>query len=415
MSTYTQETVVTVQPFTRQPEGEDIIIGVVETGVFLAVPPVAVELLEYFAQGRSVGEVSELYQQKYGEALDVDDFLNLLENKGIVKPVGKGSELKAASPAPRTVRRVRYHFGNFPQPLAQLIFSRPVIAGCFLTMTLAVAALIWAPSLIARPSDFVFREHRALSWVIFTVIAYASILLHEMGHLVAARAVGVSSRMGISNRLWYLVAETDLTGLWSVPKEQRYLPLLAGLLVDLVSSALLILLLFARDHKWLELSIFTVRLIRAMVLSYWLRIIWQFFLFVRTDIYFVIVNFFNCRNLLKDTEGYLRSLAARVIPWIRRVDQSGIPASERRVIRAYAVVWIIGRIMAFATLFSVTIPVAVSYIRDLAGAFRAGYSANHYNFVDSFVLSAVFLVPVLIGLMLWIGGLIRERTPDGNF
>jgi hypothetical protein len=45
------------------------------------------------------------------------------------------------------------------------------------------------------------------------VIGYATVFLHEMAHLVAARgAVGVSSRLGISHRLWYLVAETDMTG-----------------------------------------------------------------------------------------------------------------------------------------------------------------------------------------------------------
>lgn len=412
MSTFTRDTVVSVQPFTQQPEGEDVIIGVVELGVFLAVPPVAVELLEYFAQGKSVGEVSELYQDKYGETLDVDDFLGLLESKGVIK-LG-GDEMDASPGVPSSqqqARPVRYHFQDFPQSLAQRIFSRPVLVGCFLTVALAVAAIVRDRSLMARPSDFFFPEHRALSWVIFTIVAYITILVHEMGHLVAARSVGVSSRMGISNRLWYLVAETDLTGLWGVPKGQRYLPFLAGLLIDTVSSAMLVLLLFARDQKWLELSMFTVRLIRAMVLSYWLRIAWQFFLFVRTDVYFVIVNFFNCRNLLKDTEGYLRSLLARVIPWIKPVDQSGIPSSERRVIRAYAVVWVLGRLMAFSILFSVTIPVAFSYIRDLTSAFRAGYSANPYNFIDSSVLSAVFLVPIIIGFILWIDSMIRrERT-----
>jgi putative peptide zinc metalloprotease protein len=412
MPAYTQDAVVSVLPFTRQPEGEDVIIGVVGTGVFFAVPPVAVELLECFAEGKSVGEVAGFYQQKYGETLDMDDFLDLLESKGLVKPFGENGNANAnARPPAQQTRKIRYHFGNFPQSVAQRIFSRPVLAACFVVIALAAVAMGRDRSLIAHPNDFFFPEHRAFSWIIFTVIAYASILVHEMGHLVAARAVGVSSRLGISNRMWYLVAETDLTGLWGVPNRQRYLPFLAGLLIDTVSAAALILLLFARDQHWLQFGVFTVRLMRAMVLSYWLRIVWQFFFFIRTDIYFVVVNFFNCRNLLKDTEDYLRSLAARIFPRIRPVDQSGIPAGERRIIRAYAVVWVAGRVMAVSILFSVTIPVAISYIRSLGNAFRTGYSANPYNFVDSFVLSALFLIPVVMGFVLWIGGLARrERT-----
>ncbi len=376
MPTFTSDSIVIVEPFTRQPEGEDVIIGVAERGVFLAVPPVAVELLEYFAAGKSVGEVSELYQQKYGETLDVQDFLDLLQSKGIVSLEGDKTLINAGSGVPESrqqAKPIRYHFQNFPQSFAQRIFSRPVFACCLVVLALSVAAMVRDPSLIARPSDLFFSQNRALSWIIFTLIAYAGIMVHEMGHLVAARAVGVSSRMGISNRLWYLVAETDLTGLWGVPKGQRYLPLLAGLLIDTVSSSLLILLLFARGQHWLSFSMFTVRVVRALVLSYWLRVAWQFFLFVRTDIYFVIVNFFNCRNLLKDTENYLRNLAARVIPRIKPVNQSGIPAAERKVIRAYAVVWVLGRIMAFGILFTVTVPVAYSYIRDLGSAFRTGY------------------------------------------
>ena len=66
-----------------------------------------------------------------------------------------------------------------------------------------------------------------------TIFTYGGIFVHELAHLIAARAVGVNSRMGISHRLWYLVAETDLTGLWSVTRNQRYLPMLAGMIVDL--------------------------------------------------------------------------------------------------------------------------------------------------------------------------------------
>jgi hypothetical protein len=43
--------------------------------------------------------------------------------------------------------------------------------------------------------------------------------------------------------------------------------------------------------------------------------------------------------------------------------------------------------------------------------FRAGYSANPYNFIDCVVLSAAFLIPVIMGFVLWVGSLVRrERT-----
>jgi hypothetical protein len=42
-----------------------------------------------------------------------------------------------------------------------------------------------------------------------------------------------------------------------------------------------------------------------------MRILWQFFLFVRTDLYFVAVTYLNCKNLLIDTRAFLRNQLAR--------------------------------------------------------------------------------------------------------
>src|SRR6516225_6623900 len=97
---YTRDTVVTVRPFTCQPEGEDMIIGRVETGVFLAVPPAAVKLLEELAQGKSVGEVADWHHQEYGEPVDMDDFLEVMESKGILESRAAGS-LKSGDTLPQ--------------------------------------------------------------------------------------------------------------------------------------------------------------------------------------------------------------------------------------------------------------------------------------------------------------------------
>jgi putative peptide zinc metalloprotease protein len=404
---YTPDTVVAVRSFTRQQEGEDVIIGRPETGVFVAIPPEAVEVLDHLAEGKTVGEVVELYQRKYGEAPDLDDFLGLLETKGIV---GSAPESEAPAVSSRQAQ-LKYHFSNFPHSLAQRIFSRPVLALGVVVGALAIVAVIRHPSLAAGPRDLYFPDHRTLSWTILIMASYATLFVHEFGHLVAARALGIKSRMGIGHRLWYLVAETDLTGLWSVPKQKRYLPLIAGTLVDAFSGALLVLLLFAQEERWFLLPMLATRLLRAMLFTYSARVVWQCFLFIRTDFYYVIANFFNCKNLLGDTEGFLRNQLARVIRRIRPVDQSAIPEAERKVIRVYAGFWIAGRIVALIVLVAITIPLAGRYVRNLNWALRTGYSANPADFIDALLLSSYFLIPFAVGLTLWISGMFRrERT-----
>src|SRR5688500_19707863 len=82
---YTRETRVSVHPFSRQLENGEFIIGRPDTGVFLALPAEAVEVLDQLAGGRTVGEAQDLFQQQHGELLDMDDFLGFLETKGLVQ------------------------------------------------------------------------------------------------------------------------------------------------------------------------------------------------------------------------------------------------------------------------------------------------------------------------------------------
>src|SRR5436309_5786830 len=136
---YTSDTVVVVEPFIRQPDGDDVIIGRAETGVFLAISPEAVEVLDNLARGRSVGEAVALYHQKHGEAPDLDEFLELLETKGIVKPYGRNESGGTRDRMPLAqIRRMHYHFGNFPQSIAQQLFSRPALMFYLIVVALAL-------------------------------------------------------------------------------------------------------------------------------------------------------------------------------------------------------------------------------------------------------------------------------------
>lgn len=409
MNSYTRDSVVTVEPFTRQADGNEVIIGKVETGIFLALPAEAIDLLEHLAEGKSVGETSDLFQQRYGEVPDLNDFLQLLESKGIVSPV-RGSRTNVANELRSARQRpMRYHFANFPRQLAERLFSIPVISISIGLIIFSAGLIILNPVLTPTRADIYFSRQRTLSFLILLVLSYGTLYIHELAHLVAGRAVGISSRIGIGHRLWFLVAETDLTGLWSLPKRQRILPMLAGVLIDCTSASLLVVALFLNLKGYLPFSLLVLRVVRAMVFVYLMRFVWQFMLHIRTDFYFVIANLFNCKNLMKDTEAFLRNQLARVIPAIRHTDQSGIPVSERKVIRGYSIIWIVGRAISWSVLLFITLPVAGKYCVNLFHAIRVGYSYNPHDFVDAILFSSTFLLPFGAGILLWITSLIRNR------
>jgi putative peptide zinc metalloprotease protein len=406
MATYTSDARVVVRPFTRQQEAEETVIGRPETSVFLVLPNDAIEILDELASGKTVGEAQAEYQQKYGEIPEMEEFLGYLESKGFVDPWRDGGP-PAEAPQEPGPAAVRFHFTNIPQAFAQRIFNRRTLAACGVLISLGIVVLALQPSLFPSWKDLFFRQH--MSAITLTVIAlyFLSIFIHEMSHLLAARAAGVSSRMGISHRLWMLVAETDMSGLWSVPRNERYLPLLAGPLVDATSASLLLMLLFADGRHWLTLWPPAASVARAMVLVYFLALSWQCFFFVRTDFYYAIANYFGCKNLLKDTEDFLRNLARRWIPAVKPVDQSQIPESERKVIRGYAAVWTVGRIAALCILFFVHIPLLVSYVRLIASTLSAGYRGNADAYLDTLLMTSFVTLPLAAGFWLWIRSMMK--------
>lgn len=404
MTRFDRDTRVDVHPFSRQVDGDDIIIGRPDTGTFLALPPEAVEILDMLGEGKTVGEASDGHQQRYGEVPDLEDFLGLLESKGLVAVAGVDS----GSQGPATPPPVRFHFTGFPRPLARVLFGPIGLTVATLAILLGGLVAFSTPALVPRWDALYFEHSRTAKSLTVVFLSYITLFIHEMGHMVAARAAGVDSRLGISHRLWILVAETDLTGVWSIPKRRRYLPLLGGPLVDAVQSSIILVLLLANDRGWIALPHVAWQLVRALFLVYMIQILWQFLFFVRTDFYYVFANFFSCRNLMKDTEDFLKNLFA---PWwsrFQKTDQSGIPRAERRVVRAYAVFWLGGRLVAFGGLAFISLPLFWRYIVGVSRTLSAGFSAHPYSFLDSLVLSLISIVPFSIGVILWLRSLTKK-------
>lgn len=405
---------VTVYPFTYHLDTDEAIIANATTSSYLAIPEPALGLLSDLAAGRTVAEAEDAYRRKYGETPDVWDFLDLLASEGFVSldsdspPTPSESAAQSSgAPAPR-----RYHFENISEEWARRAFGWPVLAVCGLLVGMAVAAVVDDPGLLPSPTAMVFPDHLTVLGLAVFGFILATIFLHELAHLVAARAAGASARLTVSNRLWYLVAETDLTGVWLAPRRRRYLAFLAGPLLDAASAALLILALWT-DHRWHWLPLYALLLGRAFLFTYLVRLLWQGFLFVRTDLYFVLATFFGCKNLMDDTQDWLRNQLARVWSGLRAVDQSRIPRSELRVIRVYAAVWIVGRGLALGTLVLITLPILWGYALRLIELI-ASQDATAASRLDGLVFIGLTLAVEGTGLVVWLRSMVRSRLTSNS-
>jgi putative peptide zinc metalloprotease protein len=396
MSRYDLDTIVSVYPFVRQVDQGDWIIGRTDTAVFLVVPADALELLDHLASGMTVGEARNRYESQHGEVPDLEDFLGYLEQEGFVLPKAENFQTTSLGPAAK-----HYHFTGISQKLAQGIFSQPVITLlCGLIVT-AIGVAISHPHLIPDWHVHYFEHNITLMRLSIALLWYAAVFLHEMAHLVAARSVGVPSRLGLGQRMWYWVAETDMTGMWAVPREKRYLPYLAGPLVDAASAALLLLTLFGESQKFYILDPTLAQLAKAMLLTYLMALLWQCYFFMQTDVYYVVANFFHCKNLMEDTRTYLSNQRHRFTGKGQHSDQSHIPDREMKVIRGYAWVWAIGRAVALFGVLLVTLPLIVNYFLLMLRQGGIGWHGDLPGLIDLVFMWTTLIAFQASGVYFW--------------
>jgi hypothetical protein len=390
---------VTIPPFVEQPDGDDIIIANAARTCFLAIPRDAAMLLHLLADGHSLTEACAIYEQTYACKPDIDDFLETLASEGFLQ-FQASQELVA--------EKRHYHFENISQSIAERICSWPVLALCSGLFIVAVMACVADPSVIPSPSDLVFPWNPVVLTLILAAISVVTLFVHELAHLVAARAAGVPSRMGLGNRLWILVAETDMAGIWLASPLRRCIAFIAGPLFDVVLSAVLVLVLFSSARGWIELDLNLSLLVRALLFVQLTRVLFQFYLFVPTDFYYVIGTVFRCKNLMHDTQVFLLNQLSRLTPGISARDQSQIPSAEMRVVRVFACVWVAGRVLAFVTLFAITVPVLIGYGEMLARSLTGDAQALRPLF-EGPGLPIVAIVLQLTGITMWLRGLVRAR------
>lgn len=412
MNAYQNDGHVTVFPFTQKPEGEETIIANVTQTSFLAVPSSAVDLLMWLYEGKTIGEAQLCYQQKHGECPDIEDFLELLEQEGFLAWQTNLSEAQGLATVSASRPMMHAHFAGLSEKNARIIFSKPMLASMSTLIVLGLFLVILEPSLFPSFTTLVFQDHTGpllLSVLLFT---FLTLFLHEVAHLVAARAAGVPARLGIGHRLWILVAETDITGIWMASPAQRYLAFLAGPLLDMVGVAVCLILLFMQRHGWFPLSPIGLIFCQSALLSYVFRLLWQCYFFVRTDLYYVFVTLFKCKNLMQDTEAWLSNLLARFLPFFKHRNISALAPREMKVIRLYSAFWIVGRIVALYTLLFLTLPILVGYVKFIPVLFSPASPLEHLPLVDALAwvgVAMIIVVPQIMGLFLWLRSLIVRK------
>ncbi|MFI6288458.1 hypothetical protein ACIBCM_27555 [Streptomyces sp. NPDC051018] len=339
----------------RRHEGGEWIVGRMDTGDFVALPEVGVRAIELLEQGLTVDGAAERLREETREDTDVVDFVGALAGLHFVAEIN-GRPVPSPPPPKPSLRWLRPRHVRWtlspavPVVVAALVAAALVVLVRRPDLSLGYRSLLWHPR-----GSAVIALSAAAGWLM--------LVLHECAHLAVARATGVPARIRLGTRLQFLVMQTDISGIELAPRRHRITAYLAGMALNLTVSSAAVLCASATGP-----GTTARRVLLAVALIVVLSTPFQFMVFMRTDVYFVLQDVLGCRNLYGDGLAYARYTARRLRYAARRRGKPpkdptlGLPARERRAVRAYTPVLVVGTALCLAFLAAVTLPADLTLI-----------------------------------------------------
>ncbi|MHC3470046.1 hypothetical protein ACYF6T_15165 [Streptomyces sp. 7R007] len=353
-------------PLTFVDEHDGVVVGRPDTESYAVLPHDGAALLRQLAAGRPADEAAHWYRGEYGESVDIGDFVATLRELGFVREGPDTASEPSPSPAPLRLRR-----------LGILVFSAPAW-GCYAALVIACAALMMTdPGVRPRPDNVFFTSSLVAVQLSLAFVQAPAVAWHESFHVLAGRRLGLPTRLTVSRRLFFIVVEAHLDGLYSVPRRRRHLPFLAGMVADVLLFAALTVLA-AVGPGW------AAGFALAVAYTVLLRLAWQFYVFLRTDLYYVLTTLLGCTDLHGATSACLRRKLSR-LPGVRPpADDTDSTWSQRDRLMApwFALLTVGGVGFLLATAALAFVPLLVGFVTRLGPALADG-AAGGARFWDS--------------------------------
>jgi putative peptide zinc metalloprotease protein len=340
-------------------DGDGWVIGRIETGDFISVPDVAHRVLVLLGQDRTITEVAVALRAETGTSVAVADFVAALDELGFLAAVDEQVREDRARPRPSLPWLRPGHVRWLLHPLAAV-----AVAG-FAVAIMVVLAL--RPALAPSYHALVWSRHAGLVLAVDAAIAWTLILMHELAHLATARAAGAPARITLSTRLQFLVAQTDVSGVWAAPRRTRMTVYLAGMAANVCTAAICLLILSLASPHGLVRTLLAVAVAETL-----LAMVTQFMVFMRTDVYFVLQDLTGCANLYADGASYLRYLGRQAIRHRGHTagpmpdPSGGYPPAQRRAVRIYSLVLVAGTATCLAVELVTSLPALITLLARAA-------------------------------------------------
>lgn len=332
----TEHSTLELFPLEVKQDANEFVVGRPATGSYVVLSDGALAAARLLSSGRTIAEAkAALERDRAVQAPRLRPLLETLLAAGMVRSV-EGVAL--AEPLPRR----RYHLTFLQRRHVAWLFSWPAVAVYAALVGMGVSIACSQPRYLPRPADALVVTSPAGNLALLWGVSLLAMAAHEFAHLAAATFLGVQASFALSHRLFFAVAQTDLTDLWLVDRNKRYLAYAAGMANDVLLACAAVTVLWLHDRHVLAFSASLYGTLRLAILVWGFGVLWQFNFYLRTDVYYVIANATGCRNLSYDATAYLKSMLTRLFTGAAPEPLAGLSRRERRIVRGYAVLMALG-------------------------------------------------------------------------
>lgn len=378
--------IVILSPHRIIPDRGHFIVEHLLTGEFYEMPQPAIEAMEALVKGTTPDKIELELSSKYpDEEINMKVFLAQLEDMGFLVNDDVDSKLAEKILNPKTEIKPS---NNRSSKTGQLLFGKKIIP---IYAILFCANIFYFTSdfeLIPQPVDLFPFDSMVLNTIMSLIVSIVLLAVHECGHVIAARAYGLTSSIRFGHRLFLPVIETQMLTIWRLPRKSRNIPLLAGLFVDhTILFMSLSILIFFPSHSMTITGILGLIVLQLVMMS-----IYQCMFFMKTDLYYILQNVSGSYNLLENAEGWLKER----MPFLRQKNTSVIYDKEWNIVRGYAVFYMLGLLASGAVFAFYIVPqliysFTISFDR-LIHPTSTSLKADAILFLTQFIIFAGLLV-----------------------
>jgi putative peptide zinc metalloprotease protein len=374
---------VTLNPLNIRKDRKHYIVEDWDSGDFYEMPQVCIDAIGLIGEGKDLHSIEEVLRERFpNEDVDMKDFLQDLLDLGLIRTID-GKEVPK-----RTAQSVETPGLTWiPEKAGRFFFNRASSLVYLAALLASAGILMVRPGLFPAYKDIFIFDLMMYNILVFLGLTFLLVVLHEIGHVLAMRAEGLPTGISLGHRLFFIVLETDMSRVWTLPPDRRYRLYLAGLAFDAVVlfAALLVQLVVTGDALAAGIA-------KMAAFSTFIRILYQCCVYMKTDLYYVIENHSGSYNLMENGQNYLR----RWLPFLPEVKTSKEFAGEEKWVRPYAFFYLVGIMITIAVLGFYNLPLII----HAAMLVMPGFSerATSILFWDAVVFFLQFVI--MAGLLL---------------